>query len=47
VHYLSVEEGTFDNRRWVMKRRGNGDQTDYGFNLTKPALLKVRLGTYR
>jgi beta-galactosidase GanA len=47
VHYLSVEEGTFQNGRWVMKRRWNGDQTDYGLNLTKPTLLKVRLGTYR
>ena len=47
VHYLSVEEGTFDDGRWVMKRRWNGDQTDYGLNLTEPTLLKVRLGTYR
>jgi beta-galactosidase GanA len=47
VHYLSVEEGTFADGRWVMARRWNGDQTDYGLNLTKPALLKVRLGTYR
>jgi beta-galactosidase GanA len=47
VHYLSVEEGTFENGRWVMKRRWNGDQTDYGLNLTDPVLLKVRLGTYR
>jgi hypothetical protein len=29
-----------------MKRRWNGDQTDYGLNLTKPTLLKVRMGTY-
>jgi beta-galactosidase GanA len=47
VHYLSVEEGTFENGRWVMKRRWNGDQTDYGLNLAVPTLLKVRLGTYR
>lgn len=47
VHYLSVEEGTYRDGRWVMKRRWNGDQTDYGLNLTKPTLLKVRLGTYR
>jgi beta-galactosidase GanA len=47
VHYLSVEEGTFDKGRWVMQRRWNGDQTDYGLNLTGPTLLKVRLGTYR
>jgi beta-galactosidase GanA len=47
MQFLDVEEGTFENGRWVMKRRWNGDQTDYGLNLTKPTLLKVRLGTYR
>ena len=47
VHFLSVEEGTFENGRWVMHRRWNGDQTDYGLNLNNPTLLKVRLGTYR
>jgi beta-galactosidase GanA len=47
VQFLDVEEGTFENGRWVLKRRWNGDQTDYGLNLTRPALLKVRLGTYR
>ena len=30
-----------------MLRRWNGDQIDYGINLTRPTLLKVRLGTYR
>jgi beta-galactosidase GanA len=45
--YLDVEEGTFVNGSWVMKRRWNGDQTDYGLNLTAPTLLKVRLGIYR
>jgi beta-galactosidase GanA len=45
--FISVEEGTFENGRWVMQRRWNGDQTDYGLNLTKPTLLRVRLGTYR
>jgi beta-galactosidase GanA len=47
VHFLSVEEGTFENGRWVMHRRWNGDQTDYGLNLAGPTLLRVRLGTYR
>jgi beta-galactosidase GanA len=47
VHFLSVEEGTFEDGRWVMSRRWNGDQTDYGLNLANPTLLKVRLGTYR
>ncbi len=47
VQFLDVEEGTFENGRWAMKRRWNGDQTDYGLNLTQPVLLKVRMGTYR
>jgi beta-galactosidase GanA len=48
MQILSAEEGTFENGRWVMRRRWNGDQTDYGFNFgEEPALLKVRLGTYR
>ena len=44
---LDVEEGTFENGRWVMARRWNGDQTDYGLNLSAPTLLKIRMGTYR
>ena len=47
AQFLDVEEGTFTNGRWVMSRRWNGDQTDYGLNLTTPTLLKVRMGTYR
>jgi beta-galactosidase GanA len=46
VQFLSVEEGSFENGRWMMQRRWNGDQTDYGINLTEPTLLKVRMGTY-
>ncbi|NUR44872.1 MAG: DUF5597 domain-containing protein [Sphingomonas sp.] len=45
--FLDVEEGTFENGKWVMARRWNGDQTDYGLNLDAPTLLKVRLGTVR
>ena len=45
--FLDVEEGTFVNGQWLMARRWNGDQVDYGLNFTEPALLKVRLGTYR
>lgn len=46
---LRVEEGTFDPQgRWVMSRVFNGDQTDYGINITsQPRLFKVRLGSYR
>ena len=47
VQFLDVEEGAYENGRWVMKRRWNGDQTDYGLNLTRPVLLKVRMGIYR
>jgi beta-galactosidase GanA len=47
VQFLDVQEGTFLNGNWVMKRRWNGDQTDYGLNLGAPTLLKVRMGTYR
>jgi beta-galactosidase GanA len=47
VQFLDVEEGTFDNGSWVMKRRWNGDETDYGLNLTTPTLLRVQMGTYR
>jgi hypothetical protein len=33
---------------WQMRRRWNGDLTDYGLNFTsQPVLLRVRLGTYR
>ena len=47
VQFIDVQEGTFEKGEWRMARRWNGDQTDYGLNLTKPTLLKVRLGTYR
>jgi beta-galactosidase GanA len=45
---LGAEEGTFHDGRWVMRRRWNGDQIDYGFNFTdQPVLLRVRLHSYR
>ncbi|MCH8615447.1 DUF5597 domain-containing protein [Sphingomonas sp. SM33] len=47
VQFLSVEEGTFESGRWTTSRRWNGDQVDYGINLARPTLLRVRLGTYR
>ena len=46
MQFLSVEEGTFERGRWVMRRRWNGDQTDFGLNFVEPVLLRVRLGTY-
>jgi len=48
MQWLSVEEGTFEDGAWRMRRRWNGDQSDYGLNFTaEPVLLRVRLGTYR
>lgn len=44
-----VEEGRFDaNGQWVMERRWNGDQIDWGLNFTaNPRVIKVKLGRYR
>jgi len=45
--YASVEEGTYTGGQWRKSRVWNGDQTDYGLNLTEePRLLRVRLATY-
>jgi beta-galactosidase GanA len=46
---LRVEEGTFDaDGRWQMIRVWNGDQTDYGLNLTStPVLLRVTMAAFR
>jgi len=46
--YARVEEGHFDaSDRWVMERNWNGDQTDYGINLTaNPVVLKIKMGRY-
>jgi len=43
-----VEEGRFDSAgHWVMERVWNGDQTDYGLNLTgTPVILKLRMGRW-
>jgi beta-galactosidase GanA len=43
-----VEEGRHDEQgRWVVERTWNGDQVDWGLNLTaSPLTLKVRLGRY-
>jgi beta-galactosidase GanA len=46
--FARVEEGRFDaSGKWHMQRNWNGDQTDWGLNLTaRPTVLKVRLGSY-
>ncbi len=42
-----VEEGYFKNNNWVFQRVWNGDQTDWGLNLTsRPQVLKVKMATY-
>ncbi len=46
--YLRVEQGRFEAGKWLFERVWNGDQTDYGLNLTdRPAVLRVKLGRYR
>jgi hypothetical protein len=48
MQLLNVEEGTFVDGARQMRRRWNGDQTDYGLNFTAaPVLPRVLLGTYR
>jgi beta-galactosidase GanA len=45
--FASVEEGEYVEGTWRMSRLWNGDQTDYGLNLTdEPRVLRVRLATY-
>jgi beta-galactosidase GanA len=42
-----VEEGRYQNGKWIFERVWNGDQTDYGLNFTSyPQVLHVRLATY-
>ena len=44
---VAVEEGTFEDGKWVTSRVWNGDQTDYGINLIdRPQVLKVTTGFY-
>ncbi len=45
--FASVEEGSYGAGQWSRTRVWNGDQTDYGLNLTdEPRVLRVRLATY-
>lgn len=45
---VRVEEGHFQGDDWIMDRVWNGDQTDYGLNLTdRPRWLKVTMGRYK
>lgn len=45
---IEAQEGRFVGGEWVMQRRWNGDQVDYGFNFgAEPVWLKIEMGTYR
>jgi len=46
---LRVEQGSFDAEgKWVMRNVWNGDQVDYGLNMTaRPVMLRVRLGSFK
>jgi hypothetical protein len=46
---VSAEEGHFDaSGKWVMERRWNGDQVDWGLNFTvQPRVLKVKMARYQ
>ena len=48
MQFVRVEEGTFqEDGTWKFLRIWNGDQTDWGLNLTSaPQVLRVRLATY-
>jgi len=42
-----VEEGHYEDGKWVLERVWNGDQTDWGLNFSKrPHVLKIRMATY-
>ena len=45
--FITVEEGSYVEDRWVSTRVWNGDQTDYGLNFTDiPQILRVKLMSY-
>ena len=42
--YLTIEEGTFENGKWKMVRRWNGDERDHGMNFgAVPVLVRVKM----
>lgn len=45
---IDAQEGTFVDGQWVMRRRWNGDQIDYGFSFgPEPVWLRIEMGSYR
>ena len=42
---LRVEEGRFENGKWIFRRVWNGDQTDNGLNLVdRQQVLRIKFG---
>ena len=42
-----VEEGRYQDGKWIMSRVWNGDQTDWGLNFSdRPIVLKVKMAAY-
>ncbi|WP_234030975.1 DUF5597 domain-containing protein [Alteriqipengyuania lutimaris] len=42
---IEAQEGRFVDGEWVMRRRWNGDQIDYGFNFgAEPVWLRIEMG---
>ena len=46
--FVRIEEGRYQDGKWIFRRVWNGDQTDYGLNFTdREQVLRVKLGSYR
>nr|WP_305146181.1 DUF5597 domain-containing protein [Gemmiger formicilis] len=46
VDLLALEEGYFEDGKWVMTRRLNGDESA-SMNFGEPTLLKIKLFSYK
>lgn len=47
LEFARVEEGHYENGKWIFERVWNGDQTDYGLNFTSQyQVLRVKLASY-
>ena len=45
--FARVEEGHYENGKWIFERVWNGDQTDWGLNFTSiPQVLHVKLASF-
>lgn len=43
LNFLTVEEGHFEEGRWVVDFRRNGDETNYEVYARKGELVRIRL----